>query len=153
MTSKKYKTRMKIELVRIAFKETYTIGKLYVDGKYFCDVLEDVDRGLDSSMSESEILKKKVKGQTAIPTGHYVINITYSPKYKRMMPLLLDVKGFSGIRIHSGNTAKDTEGCLIVGKNKKVGMVLESLDTYQRLFKMMEGQKEITIDITRKGEE
>ena len=144
---------MKIELVRIAFKDTYTIGKLYVDGKYFSDVLEDVDRGLDSSMSESEILKKKVKGQTAIPTGHYVINITYSPKYKRMMPLLLDVKGFSGIRIHSGNTAKDTEGCLLVGKNKQVGKVLESRDTYQRLFKMMEGQKEITIDITRKGED
>ena len=150
---KKYQTRMRIELVRIAFKSTYTIGKLYVDGKYFSDVLEDVDRGLDSSMSESEILKKKVKGQTAIPTGHYVINITYSPKYKRMMPLLLDVKGFSGIRIHSGNSSKDTEGCLLVGKNKKVGMVLESRDTYQRLFKMMEGQKEITIDITRKGEE
>ena len=144
---------MKIELVRIAFKDTYTIGKLYVDDTYFCDVLEDVDRGLDSSMTESEILKKKAKGQTAIPTGHYVINITYSPKYKRMMPLLLDVKGFSGIRIHSGNTSKDTEGCLIVGKNKKVGMVLESRDTYQRLFKMMEDQKEITIDITRKGEE
>ena len=144
---------MRIELVRIAFKDTYTIGKLYVDDTYFCDVLEDVDRGLDSSMSESEILEKKVKGQTAIPTGHYVINITYSPKYKRMMPLLLDVKGFSGIRIHSGNTAKDTEGCLIVGKNKKVGMVLESRDTYQRLFKMMQGQEEITIDIRRKGEE
>lgn len=150
---KKYQARMKIELVRIAFKSTYTIGKLYVDGTYFCDVLEDVDRGLDSSMSESEILKKKVKGQTAIPTGHYVINITYSPKYKRMMPLLLDVKGFSGIRIHSGNTSKDTEGCLIVGKNKQVGKVLESRDTYKRLFKMMQGQKEITIDITRKGEE
>ena len=144
---------MRIELVRIAFKDTYTIGKLYVDGKYFSDVLEDKDRGLDSSMSESEILEKKVKGQTAIPTGHYVINITYSPKYKRMMPLLLDVKGFSGIRIHSGNSSKDTEGCLLVGKNKKVGMVLESRDTYQRLFKIMEGQKDITIDITRKGEE
>ena len=150
---KKYQARMRIELVRIAFKDTYTIGKLYVDDKYFCDVLEDVDRGLDSSMSESEILEKKVKGQTAIPTGHYVINITYSPKYKRMMPLLLDVKGFSGIRIHSGNSSKDTEGCLLVGKNKKVGMVLESRDTYQRLFKMMEGEKNITIDIRRKGEE
>ena len=149
----KYQARMRIELVRIAFKSTYTIGKLYVDGKYFSDVLEDVDRGLDSSMSESEILEKKVKGQTAIPTGHYAINITYSPKYKRMMPLLLDVKGFSGIRMHSGNSSKDTEGCLLVGKNKKVGMVLESRDTYQRLFKMMEGQKEITIDITRKGED
>ena len=144
---------MKIELIRIAFKDTYTIGKLYVDDTYFCDVLEDVDRGLDSSMSESEILEKKVKGQTAIPTGHYVINITYSPKYKRMMPLMLNVKGFSGIRIHSGNSSKDTEGCLLVGKNKQVGKVLESRDTYQRLFKMMEGEKNITIDIRRKGEE
>lgn len=153
MTLKKYQARMRIELVRIAFKNTYTIGKLYVNGTYFCDVLEDKDRGLESSMTESEILEKKVKGETAIPTGHYVINITYSPKYKRMMPLLLDVKGFSGIRIHSGNSSKDTEGCLIVGKNKKVGMVLESRDTYKRLFKMMEGQEEITIDITRKGEQ
>lgn len=153
MTLKKYQARMRIELVRIAFKNTYTIGKLYVDGRYFSDVLEDVDRGLDSSMTESEILEKKVKGQTAIPTGHYVINITYSPKYKRMMPLLLDVKGFSGIRIHSGNTSKDTEGCLIVGKNKQVGMVLESRDTYKRLFEMMQGEKNITIDITRKGKE
>lgn len=144
---------MEIKLVRIAFKETYTIGKLYVDGKYVCDTIEDKDRGLDNSMTSNEILKRKVKGQTAIPTGHYNIDITYSPKYKRMMPLLLDVKGFSGIRIHSGNTAKDTEGCLIVGKNKQVGMVLESRDTYQRLFEMMQGEKNITIDITRKGKE
>lgn len=144
---------MEIKLVRIAFKETYTIGKLYVDGKYFCDTIEDKDRGLDNSMTANEILKRKVKGQTAIPTGHYNIDITYSPKFKRMMPLLLDVKGFSGIRIHSGNTAKDTEGCLVVGKNKQVGMVLESRDTYQRLFEMMQGEKNITIDITRKGKE
>ena len=145
--------KMKIKLVRIAFKETYTIGKLYVDGVYECDVIEDKDRGLDDSMTVNEILKRKIKGQTAIPTGHYNIEITYSPKYKRMMPLLIGVKGFSGIRIHSGNTAKDTEGCLLVGKNKQVGMVLESRDTYQRLFAMMQGEKNITIDIIRKGKE
>lgn len=144
-------TKMKIKLVRIAFKDTYTIGKLYVDGVYFCDTIEDKDRGLDDSMTVREILNKKVKGETAIPTGHYNIEITYSPKYKRMMPLLLGVKGYSGIRIHSGNTAKDTEGCLLVGKNTKVGMVLESRNTYQRLFAMMQGQKNITIDIIRKG--
>lgn len=144
-------TKMKIKLVRIAFKDTYTIGKLYVDGVYFCDVIEDKDRGLDDSMTVREILNKKVKGETAIPTGHYNIEITYSPKYKRMMPLLIGVKGYSGIRIHSGNTSKDTEGCLLVGKNTKVGMVLESRNTYQRLFAMMQGQKNITIDIIRKG--
>jgi hypothetical protein len=142
---------MKIKLVRIAFKDTYTIGKLYVDGVYFCDTIEDKDRGLDDSMTVREILNKKVKGETAIPTGHYNIEITYSPKYKRMMPLLIGVKGYSGIRIHSGNTSKDTEGCLLVGKNTKVGMVLESRNTYQRLFAMMQGQKNITIDIIRKG--
>ena len=144
-------TKMKIKLVRIAFKDTYTIGKLYVDGVYFCDTIEDKDRGLDDSMTVREILNKKVKGETAIPTGHYNIEITYSPKYKRMMPLLIGVKGYSGIRIHSGNTSKDTEGCLLVGKNTKVGMVTESRNTYQRLFAMMQGQKNITIDIIRKG--
>lgn len=142
---------MKLKLVRKYRKETYTIGKLYVDGVYFCDTIEDKDRGLDDSMTVREILNKKVKGETAIPTGHYNIEITYSPKYKRMMPLLIGVKGYSGIRIHSGNTAKDTEGCLLVGKNTKVGMVLESRNTYQRLFAMMQGQKNITIDIIRKG--
>ena len=144
---------MKIKLVRIAFKETYTIGKLYVDGKYVCDTIEDKDRGLDNSMTVNEILRKKIKGQTAIPTGHYIIEITYSHKFKRMMPLLLGVKGFSGIRIHSGNTAKDSEGCLLVGKNTQVGMVTESRNTYQRLFAMMQGEKNITIDIIRKGKE
>lgn len=142
---------MKLTLKRIAFKETYTIGRLYVDGVYFCDTIEDKDRGLDDSMSENEIIKKKIYGQTAIPTGHYNIEITYSPKYKRMMPLILNVKGYSGIRIHSGNTAKETLGCLIVGKNTKVGMVTDSRNTYNRLFAMMQGQKNITIDIIRKA--
>lgn len=145
-------TKMKIKLVRIAFKDTYTIGKLYVDGVYFCDTIEDKDRGLDDSMTVREILDKKVKGETAIPTGHYNIEITYSPKYKRMMPLLIGVKGYSGIRIHSGNTSKDTEGCLLVGKNTVKGMVTDSRNTYQRLFAMMQGQKNITIDIIRKGQ-
>lgn len=143
--------KMKIKLVRIALKDTYTIGKLYVDGVYFCDTIEDTDRGLDDSMTVSEILKRKIKGQTAIPTGHYKIEITYSPKYKRMMPLILNVKGYSGIRIHSGNTSKDTEGCLIVGKNTKVGMVTDSRNTYQRLFGILQNQKDITIDIIRKA--
>ena len=144
-------TKMNLKLVRIALKEAYTIGDLYVDGKWFCNVIEDKDRGLDDSMTVREILNKKVKGETAIPTGHYNIEITYSPKYKRMMPLLIGVKGYSGIRIHSGNTSKDTEGCLLVGKNTKVGMVTESRNTYQRLFAMMQGQENITIDIIRKG--
>lgn len=140
---------MKIRLVRKYRKEKYTIGKLYIDGEYFCDVIEDKDRGLDDSMTVREILDIKVKGQTAIPYGTYKVEITYSPKYKRLMPLLLNVKGYSGIRIHSGNTAKDTEGCLLVGQNKKVGMVLNSRNTYQKLFARMQGEKDISIEITK----
>ena len=142
---------MRIVLLRIANRPTYCIGKLYIDGIYFCDVLEDTDRGLDDKMTEAEILKKKVKGQTAIPTGVYPVYITWSPKYKKPMPIIENVKGYSGIRIHSGNTAKDTEGCLLVGKNKEVGKVLESRKTYNALFQILtETDENIIIDIQRK---
>lgn len=142
---------MRITLFRIANRDTYCIGKLYIDGQFFCNTIEDVDRGLDDEMTEEEILKKKVRGQTAIPTGIYHVYITYSPKYKKQMPLIDGVKGFSGIRIHSGNTAKDTEGCLIVGLNTKVGMVTQSRKYYNLLFKELSKTKDrIIIDIQRK---
>jgi hypothetical protein len=133
---------MIITVRRIAMKDTYTIGKLYIDGVYFCDTIEDKDRGLDDSMEESEIRKKKVYGLTAIPLGTYKVEITYSPKFKKNLPLLIGVKGFEGIRIHSGNTAKDSLGCIIVGKNKKVGMVLDSRATMTKLLKVLTSTKE-----------
>ena len=142
---------MRLTLIRIANRPTYCIGKLYIDGKWFADVLEDVDRGLDDKMSVEDILKLKVKGETAIPTGIYEVTITYSPKYNKLIPLINNVKGYSGIRIHSGNTAKDTEGCLIVGKNTKVGMVTDSRVTYNALFKKLnQTNSKIIIDIQRK---
>lgn len=140
---------MILTLKRIAFRYSYTIGKLYVDGVYVCDTIEDMDRGLDDSMDEDEIKARKVYGETAIPYGTYKVSITYSPKYKKMMPLIENVKGFSGIRMHSGNTAKDSLGCIIVGKNKKVGMVLDSRETYNRLFDIIKDEKNITIKITK----
>lgn len=140
---------MKIKLIRKYRKETYTIGKLYVDGVYFCDTIEDRDRGLNNDMGLAEIMAKKRYGETAIPYGTYDVEITYSPKYKRMMPEIKGVKGFSGIRIHSGNTSKDTLGCLIVGKNTQVGMVTESRKTYNALFALMKDKKDITIEITK----
>lgn len=140
---------MKIKLIRKYRKETYTIGKLYVDGVYFCDTIEDRDRGLNNDMGLAEIMAKKRYGETAIPYGTYDVEITYSPKYNRMMPEIKGVKGFSGIRIHSGNTSKDTLGCLIVGKNTQVGMVTESRKTYNALFALMKDKKDITIEITK----
>lgn len=133
---------MIITVRRIAMKDTYTIGKLYIDGVYFADTIEDKDRGLDDSMEESEIRKKKVYGETAIPLGTYKVEITYSPKFKKNLPLLYNVKGFEGIRIHSGNTAEDSLGCIIVGKNKKVGMVLDSRSTMTKLMKILTNTKE-----------
>ena len=142
---------MNITLNRIAKKSKYTIGKLYIDGEYFCDTIEDTDRGLTQTMTDAQIKSKKVYGQTAIPTGTYRVIINYSNKFKRQMPLLLNVPGFLGIRIHSGNTEKDTEGCLIVGKNKVVGKVIESKDTYNKLFSMLcEANKKEAIKITIK---
>ena len=142
---------MNITLNRIAKKSKYTIGKLYIDGEYFCDTIEDTDRGLTQTMTDAQIKSKKVYGQTAIPTGTYRVIISYSNKFKRQMPLLLNVPGFLGIRIHSGNTEKDTEGCLIVGKNKVVGKVIESKNTYNKLLSMLcEANKKEAIKITIK---
>ena len=130
-------------------KETYTIGNLYVDGEWFCNTLEDKDRGLKSSMSLEEINKIKVYAETAIPAGRYVVTMdVVSPKYNRVkwykdnfggrMPRLENVKGFSGILIHPGTTAVDSAGCIIVGLNKIKGNVLESRSTFQKLWKVLE---------------
>ena len=117
---------MEIVIHRQYPKPTYTIGKLYIDGQYFCDTCEDADRGLDQNMGVPEILKRKIQNETAIPTGEYIVRFTYSPRFKRLMPQIENVKGFSGVRIHAGNTAKDTEGCVVLGKNTIKGGVTNS---------------------------
>lgn len=142
---------MRLTLKRIANRPTYCIGRLYINGKYFCDTLEDTDRGMSSAMGEDMLKELKIKGETAIPVGIYKVLITYSPKYKKNMPLINNVPAFSGIRIHSGNSAKDTEGCILVGKNTVVGRLTESRNTYNALFKRLQqkGSNDITIEIMR----
>lgn len=135
---------MEIKVKRIAKKEAYTIGKMYVDGTYVCDTLEDKDRGLTSNMSVAQICGVKVKGETAIPTGRYLVNMkTVSPRLgvrkqyaicKGRVPRLIGVPGYEGVLIHIGNTEKDTEGCILVGENKKVGQVINSTATFNRLY-------------------
>ncbi|MDR1984985.1 MAG: DUF5675 family protein [Prevotellaceae bacterium] len=137
----------KLELRRIARKATYTIGKLYVDGKYFCDTLEDVDRGLRQSMPLCEIKRVKVMHQTAIPTGTYKVIVNVSPAKQRLLPRLLDVPGFEGILIHRGNTDKDSSGCILVGENKVVGKVLNSTQYELRLMEILKGKTNIEITI------
>jgi hypothetical protein len=140
---------MELKLNRIARKNGYTIGRLSINGKYFCDTLEDSDRGLSSSMSLDVLKKKKLPHITAIPTGRYQITMdVISPKFSKSkfyqqfgegrVPRLLNVSAYQGVLIHCGNTAKDTDGCILVGKNTKVGMVLDSKITYANLYPLLE---------------
>jgi len=115
---------MEIELIRRHFKDTYTIGRMLIDKNYYCDVLEDVVRDLKDINHDGDFNdpgEGKIYGETAIPYGRYQVEVTLSPKFKRRLPILLDVPGFTGIRIHAGATAKNTEGCILVGKNNKPG--------------------------------
>ena len=145
---------MELLLKRIAWCETYTIGHLYVDGVYVCDTIEDKDRGLTQCMSQAVIRAIKRKGVTAIPTGRYRVTMDVrSPKFSQKkyernygfcdgyLPRLIDVPGYEGVLIHIGNTAKDTEGCILVGRNTKVGKVLESRATFVKLYEMIRKTK------------
>lgn len=150
---------MELRLKRIARKETYTIGRLYADGKYVCDTIEDRDRGLSQSLPVSVNVAKKRKGMTAIPTGRYRVTLgVQSPKFskyksydwcKGYLPRLINVPAYDGILIHAGNTAQNTEGCLLVGENKVVGKVLNSMATLKKLYDVLKGAKDsiyITIE-------
>lgn len=135
----------RVTLKRLYKKDTYTIGKLYVDGSYVCDTLEDKDRGLRQDMSLEEIKKIKVYGETAIPYGTYDCEITYSPKFKRDLPLVKDVNGFDGIRIHSGNFADSSLGCVLCGENKVKGGLINSKQTLERLMNILDKEFVLTI--------
>lgn len=131
---------MKLTLQRYLFAEDYTMGLLFIDGVYFCDTIEDKYRG-------QELKGKKVYGETCIPYGVYDVKITWSPKNKKYMPQIMNVPYFDGIRIESGNTAKDSLGCVIVGIKSENGKVVESRKTYNALLKRLETAKYIKIDI------
>lgn len=140
---------MKLTLKRIALRPTYTIGKLYIDDVYFCDTIEDTVRDLNKN-GKFDNGEKKVHSKTAIPYGTYEIKLTYSPRFKKYTPQLMNVPSFEGIRIHAGNTSADTEGCLILGKNKQVGKVLNSRATINKFYPIIKeacSNGRVTIEI------
>ena len=131
---------MKIEVIRHTFTERSTIGSLYLNGKFECYTLEDVVR-----------VGPKVPGATAIPEGIYPVQITFSNRFKRDLPLLLNVPNFEGIRIHSGNRDTDTEGCILVGKAKAADRISNSVDAFNNLWPQIQTawfhKEDITIEI------
>ncbi len=128
---------MKLKVERLWKKPGYTVGRLYVDGKFFCNTLEDTVRDLNR--------ERKIPGKTAIPYGEYKVVFNWSPKFGRNLPRLLNVPAFEGILIHPGNTADDSSGCILVGKNTEVGRLTESRYTSDKLNVLVE-------DAQRKGE-
>ncbi len=125
---------MELELTRSTKTARSTIGELTVNGAFECFILEDRDRGLRQGMPTSELTALKIKTRTAIPTGRYEIAVSFSDRFQKMLPLLLDVPAFIGIRIHAGNTDADTEGCLLPGKTKSADMVASSRVAFTALF-------------------
>lgn len=131
---------MKLLLNRFQLTETCTIGHLYLEQLYFCDILEDKYRGDD--LSEN----KKVYGKTAIPCGTYKVILTKSNRFKIITPELLKVPFFEGIRIHSGNTDKDTDGCLLCGVKSGLS-VIDSRKTFKKLMEKLKGKENLSIEI------
>lgn len=116
---------MKLELKRIALKSNYTIGKLFINGTYYCDTIEDKVIDLNKNGKFDDGLTK-VMHQTAIPYGTFKVVVNHSPKFNRELPRLLDVPYFEGILIHNGSDQNSSSGCIIVGENKTVGKVTNS---------------------------
>lgn len=128
---------MKIKVDRIYKGESYTIGKMYLNGEYFCDTLEDAIRPV------------KIPNETAIPAGIYKVEVTYSPRFKRNLPLLVDVPNYTGIRIHNGSNKDHTSGCILVGFNTSKGKLTNSRKTSDKLTNMLKSLSEpIEIEIS-----
>ena len=143
---------MKLTLKRKFYGEVYTIGDLFIDGVFFCNTIEDKVRKLlpacpDTPKGKNCRCKEKVYARTAIPPGEYKVTMTYSPRFKRVLPYLHNVPHFIGILIHSGNTEADSSGCIIVGQNTVKGKVLQSRVTSDALNQILAKEKDIVIAI------
>lgn len=132
---------MELQLKREIFTDESTIGSLTIDGKFECYILEDKDRGINDTLTLEQIMRVKVYGKTCIPYGRYEVDWTMSARFKVMMPILLKVKGFDGIRIHKGNTEIDSLGCLLCGTRKKNNMITESTLATRNLYTKIEAAK------------
>jgi hypothetical protein len=133
---------MQLQVLRKTFTGQSTIGELLVDGQFECFTLEDVVR------------PEKIFGETAIPDGSYRVVVTMSPRFKRRLPLLVDVPGYTGVRIHPGNTRRDTLGCLLVGRGKAKDVISGSQVAFAALLQKIEKAaltEEVIIELVNEG--
>ena len=137
--------KLDMKLVREQFKDTQTVGKLYLNGVYFCDNLEDKNRDLNKN-GIFDGTEKKVYSETCIPFGQYKVIINQSPRFKRLMPRLLNVPHFDGILIHNGVTEKNSAGCILVGSYDGQKLV-RSKEIFNKLFEIMKYYNDIQINI------
>lgn len=139
---------MEIVVYRKYKKDSYTVGRLSMDGTFICNTMEDTDRGLDDGMPDWMIRNKKIPNVTAIPTGRYEVDMsTVSPRFSQKqfymdvcqgkLPRLKNVKGFEGILIHTGNDETHSSGCLLVGLNKVKGKLTDSKETFKKVYALM----------------
>lgn len=126
-----------LTLKRINLTKAYTEGELFIDDSYFCDTLENPNRDYNKK-GKFDNGEYKIYNNTCIPFGIYKVQVTYSPRFKRNLPILLDVPEFTGIRIHRGNTVKDTAGCILVGNKSNNGIIRDSTNTEIKLVKKLE---------------
>ena len=130
---------MKIIVKHIFSNDSYSIGKMSVDGEYLCNTLEDPQRPV------------KIAGRTGIPNGIYKVVLSNSFRFKKVLPEIQNVPGFVGVRIHAGNTAEDTEGCILVGFNTEKGRLTKSREAFYSLMELLHGAKarkeEITLEV------
>lgn len=131
---------MELKLQRQIKTTKSSIGDLFIDGKVFCNTLEDTDRGLKQSDTLDHIKQVKVQNQTAIPTGRYQVIIDMSTRFQKLMPHIINVPGYEGIRIHSGNTDVDTDGCILLGTYNKStpDFVSNSRDAFNKFFPLLQ---------------
>lgn len=139
---------MELKLNRIFFAKTYTIGKLFINGIYFCDTIEDKNRDLNKDGDLNDLNEGKVYSETCIPFGKYDVIVNHSPKFNRLLPRILNVNHFDGVLIHNGTSERSSAGCIIVGENKVKGGVVNSTYYMNKLTDLILAEQKKKIKTT-----
>lgn len=135
---------MKLQVIRDSISGQATLGKMFIDGVYFCHTLEDIVREIKGK----PVKDWKVQGKTAIPTGKYPVIVSESQRFKKLLPEVQKVEGFTGIRIHSGNTEHDTEGCILLGLRRDGSSISQSRDAMKQFMEKIDGVKSISLEVS-----